>query len=262
MHGAVDEVAFPLSPGASCRSRSAGAWTRSAAPRWTWWGIGAGGYRRAPRRLWNRLRRLRGVTVSIRSYGAQSRESILKAAQALFADRGLHQTSMADIAAAAGLSRATVFNQFGSKALVLDAITAQSLRAYQDLLDQALADVTAPTAVLVRRLFAQMSRGLEANRAIYREVFGEIRKVSMGLEAGGESPLLRRAAFERLVALMRRGQGRGELTGARTAETLAIAFDSLLAGAVTQWLHAADGEPLAPLLADLADVLLEGIAPR
>jgi AcrR family transcriptional regulator len=208
------------------------------------------------------VRDVSGVTVSVRSYGAQSRELILNAAQSLFAERGLHQTSMADIAEAAGLSRATVFNQFGSKALVLDAITAQSLTVYRDLLDQALQDTTTPTGELVRRLFAQMSRGLEANRAVYREVFGEIRKVSLGLDAEGESPLLRRAAFDRLVALMARGQERGELTDRRPPETLATAFDSLLAGAVTQWLHASDDVPVGPLLAGLADVLLEGAAAR
>jgi TetR/AcrR family acrAB operon transcriptional repressor len=202
------------------------------------------------------------ASVSVRSYGNHSRDLILGAAQTLFAERGLHETSMADIARSAGLSRATVFNQFGSKALLLDAITAQSLRAYQELLDRALDDESTPADALIRRLFAQMSRGLEANRAVYREVFGEIRKVSMGLNAEGESPLLRRAAFERLVRLMRRGQARGELAQNRPAETLATAFDSLLAGAVTQWLHAGDGSPLGPLLTDLADVLLEGVAPR
>ena len=50
------------------------------------------------------------------------------------------------------------------------------------------------------------------------------------------------------------------VTARQPAETLATAFDSLLAGAVTQWLHANDGGRLETLLADLADVLLEGIA--
>lgn len=200
--------------------------------------------------------------MAVRSYGRQSRDLILAAAQTLFAARGLHETSMTDIANEAGLSRATVFNQFGSKALVLDALTARSLKAYRDLLDQALQTDAVHSHELVRRLFAQMSHGLEANRAIHQEVFGEIRKVSMGLDAEGESPILRQETFDRLVALMRRGQDRGELTGRRSAEALATAFDSLLAGAVTQWLHAGDGAPLAPFLSDLADLLLEGIAPR
>lgn len=197
--------------------------------------------------------------MDVRSYGRQSRERILKSAQTLFAEQGLDQTSMSDIAAAAGLSRATVFNHFGSKALILDALTARSLRAYGDLLDQALADETTATDQLLRRLFAQMSRGLELTRAVQREVFGEIRKVSMGLDAEGESPGLRREAFGRLVALISRGQQRGELTQRKSAETLATAFDSLLAGAVTQWLHAGAPARLEPLLEDLIDLLLNGI---
>lgn len=200
--------------------------------------------------------------VNVRSYGAQSREQILKAALALFAERGLHQTSMSDIARAAGLSRATVFNQFGSKALLLDEITAQSLKTYQDLLDQALTDERASAAELIRRLFRQMGRGLEANRQMYREVFGEIRKVSMGLEAEGQAPELRRAAFERLVRLMQRGQDRGELSLQQPAVILATAFDSLLSGAVTQWLHADDRASLQSKLSDLADVLLDGVTVR
>lgn len=199
---------------------------------------------------------------AVRSYGNQSRELILGSALALFAERGLHETSMADIARACGLSRATVFNQFGSKALVLDAIAARSLRNYQELLDQALQDETASAGTLIRRLFSQMSRGLEANRESYREVFGEIRKVSMGLDAAGESPTLRRSTYDRLVRLMRRGQARGELSVAQPAEILATAFDSLLAGAVTQWLHAGDNGRLAPRLAALAEVLLEGVTVR
>jgi hypothetical protein len=144
--------------------------------------------------------------------------------------------------------------------LVLDAITARSLNNYRDLLDRALKDETTATADLLRRLFRQMGHGLEANRAIYREVFGEIRKVSMGLDAEGEAPNLRREALAGLVRLMRRGQSRGEFTAERPAEVLATAFDSLLAGAATHWLHNPQGVPLAELLGDLAEVLLEGIS--
>lgn len=82
---------------------------------------------------------------TVRTYGDETRELILKAAQKLFATRGLHETSMQDIADEARVSRATVFNQFGSKHLVLDAITARSLAAYRDLLAAALADDQTPT---------------------------------------------------------------------------------------------------------------------
>lgn len=200
----------------------------------------------------------RPTRTGVRPYGDESRELILAAAQKLFASRGLHATSMQEIAEAARLSRATVFNQFGSKHLVLDAITAKSLRAYRDLLAAALADETTPTAEILQELFLKMSVGLERNRALYREVFTEIRKISMGLDAEGESPGLKREAFGLLVRIFARGQARRELVRDHPAEVLATAYDSLLSGAVTQWLHAAPKSPLGPLLTSLVAVFLKG----
>jgi AcrR family transcriptional regulator len=197
-----------------------------------------------------------------RHYGAETRELILAAAQKLFAARGLHAVSMTDIAEEAGVSRATIFNQFGSKPLVLDAITARSLTAYRDLLAAALADQSTPTPELLRRLFAQMAKGLEANRALYREVFAEIRKMSMGLEDGGLSPDLHREAFGLLVQLFTRGQQRGDVTDRSSPDVMATAFDSLLSGAVTQWLHGPARSKLGPMLAALIDVLLGGVEGR
>jgi len=197
-----------------------------------------------------------------RTYGEGSRELILEAARKLFARRGLHETSMSDIADEARVSRATVFNQFGSRHLVLDAITARTLEGYCDLLDRAVLDESSPTPDLVRRLFSEMGRRLEANRALYREIFGEIRKISMGLEAEGESPVLRRKAFDLLVGIFRRGQARGELARAQSPEVFATAFDSLLAGAITQWLKQRQKAPLQPLLAAFAEVFLAGVVTR
>ena len=123
-----------------------------------------------------------------RTYGEETRELILKAAEKLFAAKGLQSVSMQDIADEAGVSRATVFNQFGSKILLLDAITARSLESYRAMLGAALADEEAPTTTLLRRLFRQMGKGIAGNRNLYREVFVEIRTVSMGLDDEGASP--------------------------------------------------------------------------
>lgn len=196
----------------------------------------------------------------VRTYGDETRELILKSAQKLFATRGLHETSMQNIADEARVSRATVFNQFGSKHLVLDAITARSLAAYRDLLAEALADEQTPTPDLIRWLFERMSAGLEKNRALYREVFTEIRKLSMGLDPGGLSPQLREEAFDILVRLLKRGQAREDVTHKYPPDVLATAFDSMLSGAVTQWLHDPKKGALSPLLSSLVDVLLSGAA--
>lgn len=194
----------------------------------------------------------------VRTYGEETRALVLKSAEKLFATRGLHNTSMQDIAEEAKVSRATVFNQFGSKQLVLDAITARSLKGYRDLLKAALADAGTPVPLRLRKLYEQMGKGIEANRHLYREVFAEIRKISMGLDGGGESPAVRKETFDLLVAIFQQGQANGELSRAKTAEVLATAYDSLLSGAVIQWLHDPRKGKLAALLASLMDVFLKG----
>lgn len=56
---------------------------------------------------------------------AKRRDEIIAAAQRLFETQGLDATTMADIAAAAGISAPTVFNYFGSKDGVLIALISE-----------------------------------------------------------------------------------------------------------------------------------------
>ena len=50
-----------------------------------------------------------------RQTAAERRETVLVAAQAAFAQRGLHGTSTEEIAAAAGISQPYLFRLFGTK---------------------------------------------------------------------------------------------------------------------------------------------------
>jgi AcrR family transcriptional regulator len=168
---------------------------------------------------------------------------------------------MTEVAEAAGVARATVFNHFGSKHALVDAITADVLAGYVVLLENALADRRTPTRVLLRALFEVMGRGIEQNERFYRAVFREIAKVSLGLDEGGESQNMRIAALDRLVQLHTRGQARGELVRTQPAEDLASAFDSLVFGTIIHWLYEGLGEPLHARMLRAIDLLLSGIAP-
>ena len=58
---------------------------------------------------------------------AKKRETaarILAAAQQLFLQRGFATTALEDIAAAAGVSRASLFNYYNGKAAIIDALAA------------------------------------------------------------------------------------------------------------------------------------------
>lgn len=198
----------------------------------------------------------------LRSVGAESRRRILEAARSLFGEHGSAEVTMADIAREAGVSRATVFNHFGSKHALVEGVTESVYAGYVAILDRALADRSAPTPVLVRALFQVMGMGIENDRRFYRTAFREIARVTVGLEEGGVAQKARQRAVEQLVHLLTRGQARGELRAELDPEVLATAFDSLVFGTITHWLYDDSSQPLAERMLAAADVFLGPVAIR
>ena len=84
------------------------------------------------------------------------RSRIVDAALALFGSRGFDAVTMAEVAAQAGVARATVFNHFGSKHALVEAIIERVLDYWAGMLERALADEKTSTPTLVRALFDHM----------------------------------------------------------------------------------------------------------
>jgi AcrR family transcriptional regulator len=88
--------------------------------------------------------RTRRYSSAVREEGAQrTRHAVVRAAAELFVSQGYSATSLADIAALAGVARPTVFAAFGSKAALL-----------REALEQALAGDDEPVPVADRPWFA------------------------------------------------------------------------------------------------------------
>jgi AcrR family transcriptional regulator len=190
-----------------------------------------------------------------------ARARILEAARELFSARGPESVTVGEVAQRAGVARGTVFNQFGSKNGLVEAITEAVLDGYVALLDDALAARSDSVPELVRSLFLAMGRGIEENRRFYSAVFREIARIAVGLEAGGVAQRARVLAVERLEHLLTRGQARGELLRDLDPQHLAVAFDSLVFGTITHWLYENDGsESLPERMLRAADVLLGPVA--
>jgi AcrR family transcriptional regulator len=187
---------------------------------------------------------------------------ILEAARRLFAERGLDDVTMAEIAQAAGVARGTVFNRFGSKHALVEGITEDVLATYHQMLERAIADPETPTPDIVRNLFATMARGIEEARRLHRAVFREIAKLAVGLDQGGPGQRARQRNLERMVHLMLRGQVRGEISDTHRAEDLASSLGSLINGTITHWLYDDESERLAKRMERAAEVFLTGATPR
>jgi AcrR family transcriptional regulator len=189
-----------------------------------------------------------------------SRSRILEAAHALFREHGPGEVTMAEVAAKAGVSRATVFNHFGTKHALVEGVTESVFVGYEAILQRALADRTTPVPVLVRALFELMGVGIEYDRRFYRMVFREVARVTLGLEEGGVAQRARQRAVECLVHLLTRGQARGALNADFDPMDLAIAFDSLVFGTITHWLYADSSQPLDERMRAASAVLLGSVA--
>jgi AcrR family transcriptional regulator len=82
----------------------------------------------------------RAYTATRRREGVQSVDRVLLAAEDLIKKGEFHSATMDELASAAGVSRATVFNRFGSKLGVLEALsdrcnTSPEMRAIQEALE-------------------------------------------------------------------------------------------------------------------------------
>jgi len=136
--------------------------------------------------------------------GARRIES---AARRLFANRGYAGTSMAEIAAAAGVSKATVFHHYRSKRELYEALVGDALAGFREqlvpLLD-AEGDVQASLREFAAAHVKRLSRMQGTMRLIAREMLS-------GTAASGEllagSEMSRN--FSLLVDALRRGQARG-----------------------------------------------------
>lgn len=69
-----------------------------------------------------------------RADAARNRRRILAAAERLFARRGVANVTMAEVASAAGVGKATVFRRFGDKATLLDQLLGEHERELQERL--------------------------------------------------------------------------------------------------------------------------------
>jgi len=99
--------------------------------------------------------------------GEPVRQRVLDAAERLLRD-GRAEFSMRDLAAEAGVSFATPFNQFGSKAAIMQALSERRIVTMTELFAAApyLADVTARVALAVEVAIAVMLEEPTVNRAV------------------------------------------------------------------------------------------------
>lgn len=163
----------------------------------------------------------------------QRRELIEQAAAALFAERGYADTSLEDVAAAAGVSRPVIYDHFATKRELHDALMTRHLR---ELMEFIAIQTLAEAGDLERRLRAGISaffEFMEADTYAWRIV---MREPLTGGPAAGADPQLQSELTAGLAALIQQAATEtGADLAADRVTRFAESFRWLCAGLATWW---------------------------
>ena len=183
------------------------------------------------------------------------RARIYSEAMKLFRTQGFAETTVVDIAGAAGVSRGTFFNYYPYKEAILLEHTAVHLHDLEAQVGALLARDTLPVEVLYA-VFDDLARFVEANRTLM---------LPLGYELLNPDPARSKAAFEALPlaaiigGILAKGQEAGlvrrDVSRERLARTLA---DTFFLNAL-QWAAYHTGRSIAGELRKSLRLALEGM---
>jgi AcrR family transcriptional regulator len=101
----------------------------------------------------------------------RTRQDLLSAAERVLAEKGLHQTKISDIAAAADVGVGTFYLHFPTKEALFDAVVEDTMRRFKATIDTARMSTDDPIEQM-RAANAAFCRFACDNREVFRIVFG------------------------------------------------------------------------------------------
>jgi AcrR family transcriptional regulator len=190
----------------------------------------------------------------------QRRRGILGAAKQVFAERGYHATTMADVARAAGLSYGSVYWYFESKEVLFHALMASEERALRVHLAQALAEAPtdppdAPFRAAVRATFEFFEADRDAVKLLLRDAtaLGDpFEQHLFGINEG---------FVDDIAAVVAKAQDRGVVIDA-PPRVVAFSIAALVGQLAYRRLVTDDGLSAAQLADFAVRLLLHGLVPR
>jgi AcrR family transcriptional regulator len=188
-----------------------------------------------------------------------TRQEILTRARRVFAARGLAGTTMEDVASAIGITRATLYKYFPSKAeLVAEVIkaTVATFAAFIPAAETATSLQEGVTALVRQQAKLIMEVGKEDLRFVYRLMIDEIENLGPEPHVIGGLDQFRLA----VVGILKLGKKRGELAPGVSLEAAAADLRMELLGLHVLWLTSPDDIDLMAAAERLIDRYLRQVA--
>jgi TetR/AcrR family fatty acid metabolism transcriptional regulator len=203
--------------------------------------------------------RWRSATVQARDiHRSDKRSRILEAAIKVFAERGFHSATVAEIAKAAGVADGTIYLYFKGKDDLLLRLFDEKMT---ELLSEARAELARETSAPARlKRFIQLHLSLvERNPDLASVLIVELRQSAQFIKAADRNKL---ASYVDLIAeVVRAGQESGELAGSISPATVKRAIFGALDELALGWLLSGRRTSLKKTAAEVAEWLVRGLLP-
>jgi TetR/AcrR family acrAB operon transcriptional repressor len=196
---------------------------------------------------------------------AITREQLLDAAEHVFREHGVARTSLAEIAAAAGVTRGAVYWHFKDKADLFEAMCARATLPLDALLsDAAVAPCANPLGAL-RQLSIAVLNTLATDlraQAVFEVIFHKSELTGELATMAGERERERCQCVENVERLAQQAVDAGQLPADTDTALTARLLHDCVAGLMREWVLDKSAYDLAERAPDFIDAILAGIVAR
>lgn len=192
----------------------------------------------------------------------QTRETLIDAAEQVFAERGVSRTSLQEIAKAAGMTRGAIYWHFKDKAELFNAMMERTTLPMQDTLKAIdTAHETQPLRELKSSMLQALRRIAEDPRT--RRVFDiatlKVEYVDDLLGVRTRHLDVHMSCRSHIEATFKRAQALGQLPERPDARVMAVGYLGLINGLIHNWMLDPPQFDLVEVGAQSVDVFLQGL---
>lgn len=192
---------------------------------------------------------------------ADRKKQILKAAVAVFAERGFHRTRVSDIAKRAGVAYGLIYHYFDSKDHVLNSVFEENWSVFLKVLRDLRDDEELDAAEKLRRIAALLIDALQVAPSIIQVIIQEISRSDRYLHEEKVSAF--NEAFDIVHDVIAAGQGAGTLRDGLDPKVAAYMFfgalETICTGAMLNAIACHTPEDAARVKRTVDEVMLSGM---
>jgi TetR/AcrR family acrAB operon transcriptional repressor len=194
-----------------------------------------------------------------------TRERLLDAAEGVFRQRGVTRTSLAEIAAAAGVTRGAVYWHFKDKAALFHAMCDRATLPLDALFERAGETASAAPLQTLRELCVGALQRLAVDprtQVVFDVIFHKTEMVDELADMATSNETERCRCLSQIEVILRRCAEMGELPSDTDPVLAAHGLNALMVGIMHQWVLDPSSYDLAAAAPALIDTYLAGLMAR